>query len=165
MKKLSTGPMGFCWADIVAVKTANNFIRMGIGSSSSSSGESRLVDDQTGDTYIGPTVDGKPDGHGIWTMGDGTGTYTGQFVGGVFEGHGTFVNEGQGTYEGEWHNGLRHGQGNSAPFFSRRHRHRMLNCALYTFESGVLEKTYPDGTMTRYTGQFRSCRPPSDSPF
>ena len=83
---------------------------MGIGSSASS-GESRYVDATTGDTYVGPTVDGKPEGHGIWTMGDGTGTYTGQFKAGVFEGNGKFVNEGEGTYEGEWRNGLRHGHG------------------------------------------------------
>ena len=65
--------------------------------------------------YEGEIENGKPNGNGTWTMGNGA-IYVGQFVNGHREGLGTFTWSKYGpasgkSYEGMWKNNRRHGKG------------------------------------------------------
>lgn len=64
----------------------------------------------SGDKYVGPLVDGKMSGEGVYYFASG-GKYEGSFENGKFNGYGVYISPKGGRYEGNWKDNKRHGKG------------------------------------------------------
>ena len=74
-------------------------------------GECTMIDDTTGDAYVGNCIAGMKCGHGIMYYANGD-TYTGEWANSLPEGQGTMVYNTTGnSYVGGWKAGRRHGKG------------------------------------------------------
>ena len=74
-------------------------------------GECTMIDDTTGDAFVGKCVGGCKSGQGVMYYANGD-TYTGEWANSLPEGQGTMVYNTTGnTYVGGWKNGRRHGKG------------------------------------------------------
>ena len=74
-------------------------------------GKCTMIDDTTGDAFVGNCVGGCKSGHGVMYYANGD-TYTGEWANSLPEGQGTMVYNTTGnTYVGGWKNGRRHGKG------------------------------------------------------
>lgn len=134
--------------DQTTEKTTENGSTIPAGGSDCDQEEEKAVS-WRGGKYIGPSLNEKPHGKGLWKHPDGR-NYAGDFEHGEITGHGTMTFSGGERYVGSFYQGKAHGSGTlvhpGGKSYSGEFRHGIIE--------GFGTMTFPGGE--KYTGYFKN---------